>query len=30
MQDMSIKARETREKLNYWDFIKFKSKGKSP
>ena len=24
-QDMSLKARETKAKINYWDFIKIKS-----
>ena len=26
MQDMSVKARETKTKLKYWDFIKLKAK----
>ena len=25
LQDMSLKARETKAKMNYWDFIKIKS-----
>ena len=28
-QDMSPKAKETKAKINFWDFIKIKSKGNS-
>ena len=28
LQDMSLKARETKAKMNYWDFIKIKTSAK--